>query len=102
MYSDQRIRYWLIRKARYAQVPGWRARAGTGPRRGHAFVLPSKGNGNRARRTVGAPGRPCRQTESGVMRSGSKSSRVIPLLPWRWRNCAMMTALYRIVLDPRP
>src|SRR6266699_169787 len=39
---------------------------------------------------------------SGVMRSGSDSSFVIPLLPWRLRNCAMMTALCRMVLDPKP
>jgi hypothetical protein len=32
----------------------------------------------------------------------SDSSRVIPLLPWRLRNCAMMTALCRIVFDPKP
>jgi len=38
---------------------------------------------------------------SGVMRSGSDSSRVIPLLPWRLRNCATMTALCRIVLLTR-
>jgi hypothetical protein len=38
----------------------------------------------------------------GVMRSGSDSSRVIPLLPWRLRNWATMTALCRIVLDSKP
>jgi len=36
-----------------------------------------------------------------VIRSGSCSSRVIPLRPWRLKNCAMMTALCGIVLDPR-
>lgn len=32
-------------------------------RRGHAIVLPSEGNGSRARQTFAAPGRPSRRTE---------------------------------------